>query len=338
MRFDVAPGARVVLGAGVVLGDRCRFHVGSGEVSIGAGTTLGERCVVTAHERVAIGARCLLGDEVVLIDLDHRFDDVERPVRLQGVRTGPVTVGDGVRIGPGAAVLRGARADPHTVADRHRPRPARPAGAHQTSSNRDDLVAQQAARADRHALVGGHDAALAEGRAGADRDLARTHMEAAAIPDTTPAPGATRAPAPRQSARPSPVVSINSSGIRKRIVTPSARLRASHIVLAGNVHLGAPLRRLSETLLPVWRYAAVTEPLGERLGEVIAFRGSVADSDGIDHFRIVDGDRLMWASPETTWDARPSRFGTAIARRIAAIYPGLGKVAILRRCSAARSG
>ena len=111
-------------------------------------------------------------------------------------------------------------------------------------------------------------------------------------------------------------------------MTPSARLRASHIVLAGNVHLGAPLRRLSETLLPVWRYAAVTEPLGERLGEMIAFKGSVADSDGIDHFRIVDGDRLMWASPETTWEARPRRFGPVIQRRIATIFPQLGKVAI----------
>src|SRR6476469_2222493 len=50
-----------------------------------------------------------------------------------------------------------------------------------------------------------------------------------------------------------PVVSVDPSGIRKRIVTPSARLRASPIVLAGNIHLGAPLRRLSETLLPVWR-------------------------------------------------------------------------------------
>src|SRR5215472_17911684 len=98
-----------------------------------------------------------------------------------------------------------------------------------------------------------------------------------------------------------PVVSIDSSGIRKRIVTPSARLRASHIVLAGNVHLGAPLRRLSDTLLPVWRYAGVTEPLGERLAEAIGFDGSVIDTDGVDHFRIVDGDRLMWASPETTW-------------------------------------
>jgi glycine/D-amino acid oxidase-like deaminating enzyme len=125
-----------------------------------------------------------------------------------------------------------------------------------------------------------------------------------------------------------PVVSIDPSGIRKRIVTPSARLRASHIVLAGNVHLGAPLRRLSETLLPVWRYAAVTEPLGERLGEVMAFRGTVADSDGIDQFRIVEGDRLMWASPETTWEARPRRFGPAIARRIATIFPQLGKVPI----------
>jgi glycine/D-amino acid oxidase-like deaminating enzyme len=125
-----------------------------------------------------------------------------------------------------------------------------------------------------------------------------------------------------------PVVSIDSSGIRKRIVTPSARLRATHIVLAGNIHLGAPLRRLSETLLPVWRYAAVTEPLGERLAEVITFQGSVTDSDGIDHFRIVDGDRLMWASPETTWAARPQRFAGAIARRIRTIFPRLGKVAI----------
>src|ERR1700744_5036110 len=125
-----------------------------------------------------------------------------------------------------------------------------------------------------------------------------------------------------------PVVSIDPSGIRKRIVTPSARLRASHIVVAGNIHLGAPLKRLSETLLPVWRYAAVTAPLGERLAEAMTFQGSVTDSDGVDHFRIVDGDRLMWASPETTWAARPQRFAGAIARRIRTIFPRLGKVEI----------
>ncbi len=65
----------------------------------------------------------------------------------------------------------------------------------------------------------------------------------------------------------------NHQGVRKRIVTPSARLRAPHIVLAGNIHLGAPLKRLSETLLPMWRYAGVTAPLGDQLREAIAFSG-----------------------------------------------------------------
>src|SRR3954464_11745731 len=123
-----------------------------------------------------------------------------------------------------------------------------------------------------------------------------------------------------------PVVSIDHSGIRKRIVTPTARLRATHIVLAGNIHLGAPLRRLSETLLPVWRYAGITAPLGERVHEIIPFKGSVMDSDGVDHFRIVDGDRLMWESPETTWAARPQRFAGAVRRRIRSIFPELGNV------------
>src|SRR6185437_296512 len=125
-----------------------------------------------------------------------------------------------------------------------------------------------------------------------------------------------------------PVVSIDAAGVRKRIVTPQARLRAAHVVLAGNIHLGEASRRLSDTLLPVWRHAAVTAPLGERLAEVMTFHGSVTDSDGVDHFRIVEGDRLMWASPETTWEARPQRFAGTIAGRIRTIFPQLGKVEI----------
>jgi acetyltransferase-like isoleucine patch superfamily enzyme len=107
-RFDVAPGGRVVLGAGVALGDGCRLHVGAaGAVTIGAGTALGERCVLTAHDRITIGARCLLADEVVLTDGNPSFDDVERPVREQGVAAAPVAIGDEVRVGPGVAVLPG---------------------------------------------------------------------------------------------------------------------------------------------------------------------------------------------------------------------------------------
>ncbi|WP_022722358.1 FAD-binding oxidoreductase [Rhodopseudomonas sp. B29] len=124
------------------------------------------------------------------------------------------------------------------------------------------------------------------------------------------------------------VIGIDYSGVRKRIATPNAKLRAADVVLAGNVHLGAAAPRLSDTLLPVWRYAAVTAPLGERLAEAIAFAGSIADTDGVDHYRIVEGDRLLWASGETTFEMAPRRLAGIIRRRIGSVFPQLGKVEI----------
>lgn len=125
-----------------------------------------------------------------------------------------------------------------------------------------------------------------------------------------------------------PVVSVDPAGVRKRIVTPSANLRASHIVLAGNVHLGAPSQRLAETLMPVWAYTAVTDPLGDRLAEAVTYRGAISDTNDIDRFRIVGDNQLMWTSPQTTWEADPKRFAGAIQRRIRKIFPQLGRVAI----------
>ena len=36
-----------------------------------------------------------------------------------------------------------------------------------------------------------------------------------------------------------PALSIDPAGVRKRIVTPAARLRANHVVLCGNVQIAA---------------------------------------------------------------------------------------------------
>ncbi|MDQ8728533.1 FAD-dependent oxidoreductase [Bradyrhizobium sp. LHD-71] len=125
-----------------------------------------------------------------------------------------------------------------------------------------------------------------------------------------------------------PVISIDAAGLRKRIVTPLARMRASSIVLAGNVHLGSLFQRLSRTLLPVWRYAAVTEPLGDSLASAIDYRGAVVGSAGVDHYRIVDGDRLLWAGPVTTWNGNPRRFASRVERHIRSVFPQLSGVKV----------
>jgi acetyltransferase-like isoleucine patch superfamily enzyme len=126
VRFHLAPGATVTLEDGARIGAGTRFHV-HGRARVGAGATLGERCVIAAHERVEVGAGARLDDEVVLIDFDHGVADVERPVRLQGVLSSPVVIGDRAVLAAGATVLRGvvvgegARAQPRSVVTRDVP-------------------------------------------------------------------------------------------------------------------------------------------------------------------------------------------------------------------------
>jgi acetyltransferase-like isoleucine patch superfamily enzyme len=104
---EVAKGARLEIEPEVAIGDGCHIVVRGGLVRIGAGATLGERCRLIAHERIEIGAGAVLGDETVAVDFDHRYDDAERPVRLQGITTAPISVGANARIGARTAIQRG---------------------------------------------------------------------------------------------------------------------------------------------------------------------------------------------------------------------------------------
>jgi len=124
-----------------------------------------------------------------------------------------------------------------------------------------------------------------------------------------------------------PALSIDVEGVRKRIATPSARVRAGHIVLAGNVHLGALMPRIAGTLVPIWSYTITTAPLGPRLAAAIAYRGAVTDTDlANNHYRIVGNDRLLWSGHTTTWEADPKRFVRRLKADMAAVYPQLGEV------------
>ena len=83
-----------------------------------------------------------------------------------------------------------------------------------------------------------------------------------------------------------PALSIDPAGVRKRIVTPGARLRAAHVVLCGNVQIGALMPQLATTLVPITTYVITTAPLGARLAEVVSYRGAVSDTDLTDnHYR-----------------------------------------------------
>lgn len=126
-----------------------------------------------------------------------------------------------------------------------------------------------------------------------------------------------------------PALSIDPAGVRKRIVTPNARLRADQVVLAGNVQIRGLMPRLAATLIPVTTYVITTAPLGARLAGAVAYRGAVSDSDRADnHYRVVGDDRLMWLGRSTVWQRNPRRYVRALTADIAKTYPQLGGVEV----------
>jgi gamma-glutamylputrescine oxidase len=126
-----------------------------------------------------------------------------------------------------------------------------------------------------------------------------------------------------------PAVSLDPAGVRKRIVTPAGRVRAAHVVLAGNIHLGALMPQLAATLLPITTFVVVTEPLGQTLHDVVRFRGAVSDTNRADnHYRIVGNDRLQWLGRMRAWNANPRLIARGLANDIRRTFPNLGQVSI----------
>lgn len=120
VELDVRAGGRLLLGDGCTIGDATRLYAGPGAtLAIGAGAVLGERCVLVAHAGVDVGERSVLGDGAMVVDFDHDFGDVERPIRVQPVRADPVIIGPDARIGLRACVLSGVTVGAGAVVGPH---------------------------------------------------------------------------------------------------------------------------------------------------------------------------------------------------------------------------
>jgi hypothetical protein len=103
------PGyGRVVLGKWVHLGDGTALRAHEGTVRIGDKVVFGRHNTVNCYLDVEIGAKTLIADWVYIADFDHRFDDLDRPIKDQGIVKSPVRIGPDCWIGVKASVLRGA--------------------------------------------------------------------------------------------------------------------------------------------------------------------------------------------------------------------------------------
>jgi maltose O-acetyltransferase len=84
-------------------------YFGSGRfIQIGDNSGIGVDCHVPANIR--IGNDVMMGPDVLIIGRNHRFDDISKPMRLQGYKDAPpVVIEDDVWLGTRAIILPGIR-------------------------------------------------------------------------------------------------------------------------------------------------------------------------------------------------------------------------------------
>ena len=103
------PGyGRIVLGRWVHIGDDTRLRVHEGTLRVGDKVVFGRDDTVNCYLDVEIGARTLFADWVYVTDFDHRFDDLDTPIKDQGIVKSPVRIGPDCWVGVRVSILRGA--------------------------------------------------------------------------------------------------------------------------------------------------------------------------------------------------------------------------------------
>lgn len=79
----------------------------AGRIRIGSNVHLGESSMITAAEQVEIGDDVVIGPQTIIVDAEHSRQDLEKPIRVQGVEGKPIRIEDGVWLASHVTVLGG---------------------------------------------------------------------------------------------------------------------------------------------------------------------------------------------------------------------------------------
>jgi acetyltransferase-like isoleucine patch superfamily enzyme len=120
VELHARPGyGRLEIGRWVHIGDGNSLRCHEGSLRIGDKVVFGKDNTVNCYLDIEFGATSIVADWVYVCDFDHRFDDVTRPIKDQGIVKTPVRIGPDVWMGTKVTVLRGTTVGRGTVLAAH---------------------------------------------------------------------------------------------------------------------------------------------------------------------------------------------------------------------------
>ena len=116
VQFQVAPGtARLIIGAYTHIGGGSALRAHEGTLRIGEKTVIGIRNTFNAWLDIEVGSACIFADDVYVCDFDHRTEELQRPIKDQGIVKSPVRIGDDVWVATKCVITRGTDIGAHCV-------------------------------------------------------------------------------------------------------------------------------------------------------------------------------------------------------------------------------
>ncbi|MEO8124976.1 MAG: FAD-binding oxidoreductase [Burkholderiales bacterium] len=114
-------------------------------------------------------------------------------------------------------------------------------------------------------------------------------------------------------------------GAMPTLQTASGRLRARHVLLAGNVYLNGVAPQLARRIMPVGTYVVASERLDPALAHsLIPSRSAVCDTNFVlDYFRATPDDRLLYGGRVSYSTVTPPNLEASMGARMARTFPQL---------------
>jgi acetyltransferase-like isoleucine patch superfamily enzyme len=109
-RAEVEITPHLALGRGSVISSFTKVKATDGPLVIGRNVEVAVGCMLSSHTAgVEIGDDCLIGPNVTIVGNNYRYDDLEKPIRLQDkISSKGIHVAANVWIGAGCCLLDGA--------------------------------------------------------------------------------------------------------------------------------------------------------------------------------------------------------------------------------------
>ncbi len=106
--------------------------------------------------------------------------------------------------------------------------------------------------------------------------------------------------------------------------TDNGRVKARHVIIAGNGYLPNIERKTAAKVMPINSFICATEPLGDRAATVLARDIAVADSKFVvNYYRMSEDKRFLFGGRESYSIGFPADISTALVVRMTKLFPQL---------------